>query len=52
MLQQFMRNATEKDTAGVHGWSLSQLASLNETKQVDNKPQDERYKIAPKLQAM
>lgn len=52
MLQQFMRNATEKDTAGVHGWSLAQLAALNETKQVDNKPQDERYKIGPKLEAL
>lgn len=52
LLQQFMRNATEKDTAGVHGWSLAQLASLNETKQVDNKAQDERYKIGPKLQAL
>ena len=52
LLQQFLRNATEKDTSGVHGWSLSGLASLNETKQVDNKPQDERYKIGPKLEAM
>ncbi len=52
MLQQFMRNATEKDTGGVHGWSLAELASLNETQQVDNKAQDERYKIAPKLEAL
>lgn len=52
LLQQFMRNATEKDTAGVHGWSLADLATLNETKQVDNKAQDERYKIGPKLQAL
>jgi hypothetical protein len=52
LLQQFLRNADEKDTTGVHGWSLSELASLNESKQADNKPQDERFKIGPKLEAM
>lgn len=51
-LQQFMRNATEKDTDGVHGWSLTDLASMNEQQTVDNRPQDERYKIGPKLEAM
>ena len=47
-----MRNVTEKDTEGVHGWSLTDLASMNEHQSVDNRPQDERYKIGPKLEAM
>ncbi len=51
-LQQFLRNNLEKDTAAVQGWSLEELAAMNEHKQVDNSMSSEGFKIGPKLQAM
>lgn len=52
LLQQFLRNNLEKDTAVVHGYTLDQLILMNERKEVDNAPQDERFIISSKLQAM
>ena len=51
-LQQFLRNNLEKDTAAVQGWTLDELISMNERKQVNNSNSSERFKIDPKLQAM
>ncbi|MBC7457902.1 MAG: hypothetical protein H7235_06465 [Bdellovibrionaceae bacterium] len=51
-LQQFLRNNLTKDTAAVHGWTLQQLELMNEHKEVDNNPNVNRFRIAPKLEAM
>jgi hypothetical protein len=51
-LQQFFRNTLEKDTTGVHGYSLSQLRQMNATKQVNNANTSNQYNILTKLQAL
>jgi hypothetical protein len=51
-LQQFLRNNLEKDTAAVQGWSLEELASMNEHQTVNNNNSSESYKIDSKLKAL
>jgi hypothetical protein len=48
-LQQFLRNSLEKDPSAVHGWTIEDLARMNERKQVDNANPKERYNIEKKL---
>lgn len=51
-LQQFFRNTLEKDTTGVHGYSLSQLRQMNADKSVNNKNTSNQYNILTKLEAL
>lgn len=51
-LQQFFRNTLEKDTTGVHGYSLPQLRQMNATKSVNNANTSNQYNILTKLQAL
>lgn len=51
-LQQFLRNATEKNTNAVHGYSLDQLRQMDDNKSVNNNDTSARYNILTGLQAL
>jgi len=51
-LQQFYRNNIEKDTNGVHGQSLDELRSLNNSGKVNNKDTSNRYNLFELLKGL
>jgi hypothetical protein len=51
-LQQFFRNTLEKDTTGVHGYSLQQLRQMNTSRPGNNANTSGNYNILTKLQAL